>query len=186
MDRIEIGDPGRSSKADFEPKLKKGTKMRDWKNYLLLIVGLSALAILSCRTALDKVTPAKKPGPALVYIEAEPNSFGFYSLADARETKYQVDLKHRSERLRLNRLLQDDSLLHGDAINSVDYSIEESEIFQDIVIGSDQQPISILGILAGAGISLPIGRAMKRKGDLDPKEVEAEKSKAKEANGQST
>jgi hypothetical protein len=162
--------------------------MRDWKNYLLLFVGLSALAILSCRAALDKVTPANKPGPALAYIEAEPNSFVFYSLADARETKYQVELKHRSRRLDLKRQLQDDSLLHGDAINSVDYSIEESEIVQDIVIGSEQQPISILGILGGSGIGLFAGRLMKRKGDLDPKEAEDEKRKAraegwKEANG---
>lgn len=159
--------------------------MRDWKNYLLLIVGLSALAIISCQSALDKVTPANKPGPALAYIEAEPNDFqlfgfNFYSLANARNTKYQVEVKHRSRRIELNRELQDDSLLHGDAINSVDYSIEESEIVQDIVIGSDQQPISILGIIAGAGISLPIGRSMKRKGDLDPKEAEIEKAKAKE------
>jgi len=168
--------------------------MKDWKNYLLLTVGLSALAILSCRTYVDKVTPATRPLPALAYINAEPNDFGlfgfrFYSLADARETKYQVELKHRSERLRLNRQLKDDSLFHGDAINSVDYSIEDSEIFQDIMIGSDKTDISILGILAGAGITLPIGRAMKRKGDLDPKEVEAEKAKAKdegrkEANGE--
>lgn len=163
--------------------------MRDWKNYLLLIVGLSALAILSCRSALDKFTPANPPKPALAYIEAEPNSFGFYSLADARETKYQVQLKHRSEQLDLKRQLQDDSLLHGDAINSVDYSIEESEIVQDIVIGSEQQPISILGILGGSGIGLLAGRLMKRKGDLDPKEAEIEKSNAreegrKEGNGQ--
>lgn len=168
--------------------------MRDWKNYLLLIVGLSALAILSCRTALDKVTPAKRPGPALAYIESEPNDFElfgfqFYSLADARETKYQVQLKHRSRRVDLNRQLQDDSLEHGDAINSVDYSIEASEIGQDIVIGSSKTDISLLGILAGAGFAGPIGRMMKRKGDLSPVEVEAEKSKAKEegrkeANGQ--
>ena len=168
--------------------------MRDWKNYLLLVVGLVSLAILSCRSALDKVTPANRPGPALVYINAEPNDFElfgfpFYSLADARDTKYQVQVKHRSRRIELNRQLQDDSLQHGDAVNSVDYSIEESEIVQDIMIGSEQQPISILGILAGAGISLPIGRAMKRKGDLDPKEAELEKAKArdegrKEANGQ--
>lgn len=163
--------------------------MKDWINYLLLLVGLVSLAILSCRTALDKVTPANPPKPALVYIGAEPNSVGFYSLADARETKYQVELKHRSEQLVLKRQLQDDRLMHGDAISSVDYAIEESEIVQDVVIGSEQQPISILGILAGAGISLPIGRAMKRKGDLDPKEIEIEKAKArdegrKEVNGQ--
>ena len=168
--------------------------MRDWNNYLLLVVGLVSLAILSCRSALDKLTPANRPGPALVYINAEPNDFElfgfpFYSLADARDTKYQVELKHRSERLRLNRLLQNDSLLHGDAINSVDYSIEESEIVQDIVVGSDQQPVSILGILGGSGIGLFAGRLMKRKGDLDPKEAEIEKAKAKdegrkEANGQ--
>ena len=168
--------------------------MRDWKNYLLLFVGLSALAIISCRSAVDKVTPAARPGPALAYIEAEPNDFElfgfqFYSLADARDTKYQVELKHRSRRIELNRHLQDDSLQHGDAVNSVDYSIEESEIFQDIVIGSEQQPISILGILGGSGIGLFAGRLMKRRGDLDPKEAEIEKAKAKEegrkeANGQ--
>lgn len=163
--------------------------MKDWKNYLLLLVGLVSLAILSCRTALDKVTPANLPRPAFVYIGAEPNNVGFYSLADARETKYQVELKHRSEQLDLKRQLQDDSLLHGDAISSVAYSIEESEIVQDVVIGSDQQPISILGILGGSGIGLFAGRLMKRKGDLDPKEAEIEKAKAKdegrkEANGQ--
>jgi len=154
--------------------------MRDWKNYLLLLVGLSALAILSCRTYLDKVTPANPPKPALAYIDVEPNDFGFYSLFDARETKYQVELKHRTSQLELVRQIKDDNLLYGDASNAADYSIEESEIFQDIMIGSEDQPISILGILAGAGISLPIGRAMKRKGDLDPKEVEIEKAKAKD------
>ena len=168
--------------------------MSDWKNYLLLFIGLVSLAILSCRSALDKVTPANRPGPALAYINAEPNDFElfgfpFYSLADARDTKYQVELKHRSERLRLNRCLQNDSLLHGDAINSVDYSIEESEIVQDIVVGSEQQPVSILGILGGGGIGLFAGRLMKRKGDYTIEEVEDEIVNAreegrKEANGQ--
>lgn len=170
--------------------------MRDWKNYLLLFVGLISIAILSCRSALDKLTPADQPGPALAYIEAEPNEFKlfgyqFYSLADARETKYQVQLKHRSRLIELNRQLQDEGLEHGDAINSVDYSIEGSEIVQEVVIGSNKQPFSILGILAGAGIAGPIGRAMKRRGDLDPKEVEIEKAKSKEegrneANGQNS
>lgn len=165
--------------------------MCDWKNYLLLLIGLVSLAILSCRSALDKVTPADPPGPALAYIEAEPNSFGFYSLADARETKYQVELKHRTEQLVLKRRLQDDRLLHGDAINAVDYSIAESEIVQDIFIGSEDQPISILGVLGGSGIGLFAGRLMKRKGDLDPKEAELEKAKVreetiKEINGKDT
>lgn len=70
--------------------------------------------------------------------------------------------------------------MHGDAISSVEYSIEESEIVQDVVIGSEQQPVSILGILGYSGIGLFAGRLMKRKGDLDPKEVEVEKAKAKD------
>jgi len=154
---------------------------KDWLSYGLVIVGILSLAVIGCRSVLDRVTPAEIPSCAAFYV-GDMNFAGVRSLKDARDIRGDIIIMHRGIQLDLLRLAKDDEYAYKDALGFIEQSIEESENLQDLVIGSEDQPISILGLLAGAGIAFPAGKLMKRKGDYSPEEFEAAVAKIKTGN----
>lgn len=154
--------------------MSKKTFKVDWGNITLVIVTLCCIAVLGCGTLLDHATPAAVDRSVTDYVGQEvPSKFGFTSLYFARQLEMRANIKHRTDQLKLLRLAQDDDLYYADAIKYIQGSIAESQAIQDIVVGSEGNPFSIMGLMAGIAPGLMVGRAMKRKGDLDP--VEAKK-----------
>jgi len=147
-------------------------------NWLMLLVGVLALVIVGCQGYLDKLTPAEAPKVVLEYLGEDPNPI-WYSLFDARENHFDVIRLHRDEQKTLLRQAEDDELAFQDAIGFINTSIENAESFQDIMVGDEDSPLSVLGILAGLGIGFPVGKILKRRGDYSPEEHEAEVKVAK-------
>jgi hypothetical protein len=142
-------------------------------NYGLLFVCIVSLAIIGCGSLLDRVTPANPPKLALNYVGKDPN-LQWFSLYKARELQNDITVKYRVTQTQLMRIAEDDKYAYLDAKNLIESSIKEAEGLQNIVVGSESQPFSLLGILAGATGGLSIGGALiKRKGDSSPDEVQA-------------
>ena len=153
-------------------------------NYVILLVGIVCLAVVSCRTYLDMVTPAVIPERSLAYADVDPNDLGFISLADAKDIRNTITIKHRDKQTRLLRETTDDKVKFQDARQLITSNIDEAEYVQDLVVGSTDNPLSLLGLLGPAGIGVFAGKMLKRKGDFTPAEVEVEKEKAR--NGKET
>jgi len=142
---------------------------RDFKNVLLVIICTASLVVIGCRGILDRITPAEEAPQVGSYLDR--GSKDFTSLFDLRRDRDAIIIKHREGQISLKRLAQDDKRQYQDVITFVDEAIEESQQFQDLVVGSEDQPFSILGVLAGFAGGAAIGRALKRKGDLTPEEA---------------
>jgi hypothetical protein len=143
-------------------------------NYGLLFVCIVSLAIIGCGSMLDRLTPANPPKLALSYVGKDPNSTWF-SLYAARELQDDIVVKHRVCQTQLIRIAEDDKSAYQDAKKLIESSIKEAENLQNVVVGSEAQPFSLLGILAGATGGLSIGGAfIKRKGDISPDEAKAQ------------
>lgn len=164
---------------------------KDWKTYLLLGFSLVCVGLMSCGSMLDKVTPANIPERALSYIDKEPNDianlFGINSLYDAKIVKDEITIKHRISQRDFLRMVEDDKVDFGDASGLIAQAVAESQAGQDLMIGSKDQPISILGIMASLGLGtggLLLGKnKFHAKGDVTKEvhnaEVEAAYNKGK-------
>lgn len=157
------------------------------KTVLLTIGCIIVLAILSCRTFLEEIVPVDINDRAIKYAKVDPESFGIIeSLADAKRVKVEVVINHRNIQLGLKRASEDDNLAHGDAYGFINNNITAGEQTLDLIIGSGDNPFSIMGLLFSLGIgggSLAIGRKyLKRPGDFTPQEHEAEVLKVKNGN----
>lgn len=150
---------------------------RDFKNVVLVMVCMMAVVTIGCRGFVDRITPAELSPQVSKYVGVEDKEI--VSLFDAKRIKDQVIIKHRDTQVDLMRQAQDDEVYYQDAITFIQQSINASQEFQDLVVGSEDQPFSILGVLAGLTGGAAIGRALKRKGDLSPAEVEEVVAKAK-------
>ncbi len=150
--------------------------MKDWKGYLLAVVCIMCFAAISCQSMVDRVTPVGVDKHVRQYLESDKPS-DVTSLYNAKVARADVIIKHRNEQTDLLRLAQDDEVAYKDAIGFIETSIEEAEYVQDIVIGSEEHPFSILGILAGMTGGLQIGRMLKRKGDYSQEELDVAVSK---------
>ena len=150
---------------------------KDAKNIILILVCTLALIGIGCRGFMDRITPADLSPQVSSYLDVEHHSL--ISLYDAKRFKDQVTIMHREIQILLLRFAQDDKTYYQDAIAFVQSSITEAQAFQDLVVGSEDQPFSILGILAGMTGGAAIGRALKRKGDKSPAEVDEVVAKAK-------
>jgi len=140
-------------------------------SYIMLALGLLCMAALGCRTLVDSLTPVMVPKQALQYIG---RSDGWTSLRDARDIRVDILITHRDRQLELIRDVEDDRYAYEDALQLVEYNIREAEELQALVIGSSEQPFSILGILAGAFPGLAIGSLLlKRPQDYTKDQVEA-------------
>jgi hypothetical protein len=106
----------------------------------------------------------------MAYADREFPPLGIMTLYEAKQIRERITIKYRVEQLSLKRLAQDSKFEHGDAIRFIDTNITDSMNFQDIVVGSVDNPMSIMGLLGVGGISLMVGRMQKRKNDLTPAE----------------
>lgn len=157
------------------------------KMVLLTVVCIMILALVSCHSYLEEFIPVNIDDRAVAYAEVDPDSFGkIESLADAKRVKIEIIVNHRDKQLFLKRASEDDNLAHGDAYGFITTNIVAGEQTLDLVIGSEDNPISIMGLLATISIGgggLALGRRyLKRPGDYTPQEHEAEVFKAKNGN----
>jgi len=153
-------------------------ELKNWKYWLLVVVCIISFAIIGCNSMIDRITPAEMPKRTAEYVGMDPN-IEVVSLRDAKIIKDDVLILHRNAQLSLLRFAQDDELAYKDALAFIEMSIEEAQGLQDIVVGTSEQPFSVLGILAGLTGGAAIGKVMKRKGDYSPAEFEAGLVKAK-------
>ncbi len=150
-----------------------GFVVEDKLQYLLVLTCILSTAIIGCGSFMDKLTPADIPKPALDYLGKEPNAVGIHSLYTARQIKNDVIVKHQNVQSDLLHLAEKDKFDYLNAFEMIDASIKEGENFQDMVVGSEKQPFSLLGLLAGATGGGFIGYRIKRKEDKNPDEVKA-------------
>ncbi len=145
---------------------------------LLLIV---VVGIVGCRALLDEFTPAKIPNRSKEYAEVSPEDIGdFPSLNDAVDTRTEIIIKHRDTQIGLKRRAEDDTMAYKDALGFIDQAISDSYALQTIVIGSPENPISILGLLAPLGLGAFAGKELFKRGkDYSPEQYEAGVAKAK-------
>ena len=144
--------------------------MKKLANVLLIMAAIVILGIIGCRSLLDEVTPAAVNQRILDYSGVE--DVGFPTLADVKRIKTEVVINHRDTQSNLKRLAEDEVLAHKDALSFIDASIAEATYIQNLVVGGDGNPISILGLLAPLGIGTALGRRYFTKpGDYKPEEV---------------
>ena len=155
--------------------------MKDPKNLLLMLLCLVCLAGISCGGFIDRFTPCEVTEQSMSYTDRDFPPLGIMTLHEAKQIRERIKIKHRVSQLSLKRMAEDDKMNHDDAIGFIVANITASEKFQDIVIGSADNPMSIMGLLGVSGFGLMAGRLMKRKGDLAPAEVEEVVAKAKVA-----
>lgn len=155
--------------------------MKKLKSVLIILLCMIVLAVIGCRSLMDEFTPIFNiDGRALEYAGVEKESLGFISLADAEYVKKEIIIKHRDGQINLKRIAQDDKIKYQDAYGFIVANIEEAGVLQGIVVGNEDNPYSLLGMLAPMGLAGFIGRQyLRRPGDYTPAEVATAVEKAK-------
>lgn len=156
------------------------------KTALVTILLIVVVGILGCRSLLDEITPARIRDRSADYAEITEEDIGIFpSVADATDTRIEIIIKHRDTQLDLKRLAEDDKLAYEDALGFINAAIEEAYVLQGLIIGSPENPISLLGLLAPLGLGAFAGKELFKRGkDYSPQEYEAGVAKAKmEGNG---
>lgn len=154
--------------------------MKNKTNWLLGTTCVICLGLISCRSMMDRVTPCTQTEQSYEYVHGSLDGFKeIDSLHNVKKLHNKIVIDHRTGQINLKRLAEDDELAYGDAIGFIDANIKEAEYLQSVIVGSEDQPFSLLGILAGFTGGAAIGRALKRKGDYSPEEVETAVARAK-------
>lgn len=154
--------------------------MKNKLNWLLTLICIVSLAVISCRSMMDRVTPCTVTEQSYEYVHETLDGFvEIDSLFNVKKLHNEIVIKYRTAQINFLRMAEDDKLAHADAIGFIDANIKEAEHLQGIIVGSADQPLSLIGILAGFSGGAAIGRALKRKGDFSPVEVEEIVAKAK-------
>ena len=154
--------------------------MKDKKNLLLALACVICLAIISCRSMMDRFTPCTQTEQSYEYVHGSLDGFReIDSLHNVKKLRTEITIKHRTEQIGYLRAAEDDDYANSDAIGFITGNIEEAEYLQGVVVGSEDQPFSLLGILAGFSGGAAIGRMLKRRGDYSPTEMEEVVAKAK-------
>lgn len=154
--------------------------MKDKKNLLLALACIVCLAIISCRSMMDRFTPCSQTEQSYEYVNRSLDGFKeIDSLHNVKKLRTEIVIKHRTEQIGYLRAAEDDDFANSDAIGFITGNIEEAEYLQGVIVGSEDQPLSLIGILAGFSGGAAIGRMLKRKGDYSPTEVEEVVAKAK-------
>ncbi len=143
----------------------------DYKNIVLILVCLVCLAGVSCGGFIDRFTPCEVTEQSMAYVDREFPPLGIMTLHEAKQIKERIIIKHRVSQLTAKRIAEDDKYAHDDAIKYIDSNITASENFQETVVGSVDNPMSIMGLLGVGSVSLMAGRMLKRKNDSTPAEV---------------
>ncbi len=157
--------------------------MKKFKATLVALALTAVIGILGCRSLIDSATPTSIDRRAKVYSAVDPNFIGAWeSLNDAREVRTEIIINHRDTQTDLKRLAQDDVVLYKDALGFIESNIQEAIDLQGLVIGSPENPFSIMGMLAPLGIGAIAGSVLiKRKEDYSPEQYKAAVAKAKVA-----
>jgi hypothetical protein len=142
---------------------------KDIKNIILIICCAICLAVISCGNLVDRITPASLPKQTSEYLKIPHKDL--CSLYDIKSIRNDVIITHRKAQVEFLRLAQDDEAEYQDAIQFIQTAIADSQSFQDMVVGSEGNQFSVLGIMAGLTGGAALGRSFKRKGDLSPEEV---------------
>jgi hypothetical protein len=143
----------------------------DYKNVALMLLCLVCLAGVSCGGFIDRFTPCEVTEQSMSYADREFPPLGIMTLYEAKQIKERIIIKHRVSQLTAKRIAEDDKYAHDDAIKYIDSNIQASESFQEVVVGSVDSPMSIMGLLGTSGLGLMAGRMLKRKNDFSPAEV---------------
>ena len=154
--------------------------MKDKGNIALIIVFILCVAIIGCRSVLDRVTPCEVPEQAYEYAHGTLDGHKeIDSLYNAKKLRLKMIIQHRTDLIGLKRAIEDEDYAHDDAIGLINNQIEESQNLQDVVVGGPDTEFSLIGILAGFTGGAAIGKMLKRKGDYSPVEVEEVVARAK-------
>lgn len=135
------------------------------------IVCAAILIIFGCQTVVDRITPASVGPQAPEYLGEEPKDI--YSLYELKIMKDTIAINHRDKQLELLRAAEDDTYAFNDAKGFIEPAIQEAEALQEKIIGSDDNPLSVSGLLfmLTGGV---VGRTFfRRPGDLTPDEARA-------------
>ena len=143
----------------------------DYINVVLILLCLVCLAGVSCGGFIDRFTPCEVTEQSMEYANRDFPLGGIMTLYEAKQIRERIRIKHRYEQVSIMRLAQDDKSEHADAIKFINSNITASENFQETVVGSVDNPMSIMGLLGVGSISLMAGRMLKRKNDASPAEV---------------
>jgi len=156
-------------------------KETEMKHTLLTLLVILVVGVVGCRALLDEITPARIPDRSKDYAEVNPEDIGgFPSLNDATDTRVEIIIKHRDTQIGLKRRAEDDTMAYKDALGFIDQAITDSYALQALVIGSPENPISLLGLLAPLGLGALAGKELFKRGkDYSPQEYEAGIAKAK-------
>jgi hypothetical protein len=135
---------------------------------------------------LDEVTPTIVEDQPFEYVgKTVPHNFfsrNLVSLAQAKALEDGIVIDHRNNQMEHLRALEDDKYAHDAALGFVQASIKASEQFQQTMVGSEGNPLSLMGLIGMTGLGGFIGRQYFRKpGDFSPEQHEADVEKAKEA-----
>jgi hypothetical protein len=127
--------------------------------------------VVGCASIVDRLTPAYVEPQAAEYVDQEPQDI--YSLHDVKIIQTDTTIKHRNTQLDLKRLAEDDTYAYQDALSFIDTAIAEAEAFQQKVLGDDNNPLSVSGLLFMLTGGLVGKSFFRRPGDLTPDEAKA-------------
>ena len=138
----------------------------------MLVIGLLALGIMGCAPILDSFTPTRIPTAVENYLGEEIGQKNWTSLMTAQEIRCEMELKHAFG-----------SLEYEAAKIQLDAMITLSKDWQTKIVGSFDNPNSLMGILAAAGLFAG-GLFTKKPGTFTKDQVES--IVAKRLNGGTT
>jgi hypothetical protein len=144
--------------------------MRKVTNLLLVLSVVVCVGVMGCSDLMDSVTPCRIPQKTQEYLEIDKS---ITSLLDAKELALDVDIKHRDVLVACQRVVEDDEYEY-ELAQEIRNTIITSGEFQDAVIGSAEQPFSVMGVLAGAGLLGAGARFLPRKREKDLEKEVAE------------
>ncbi len=154
--------------------------MKDRKNLLLVVACVLCLAVISCQSVMDRVTPSEVSEQTYEYVVGSLDGYKeVTSLYDVKKLRDKMIIQHRTSLVDLMRMIEDEDYSYDDARDSVMAEIKASQELQELVIGGPNTDFSLLGILAGFTGGAAIFNRLKRKGDYSPIEVEEVVAKAK-------
>lgn len=158
--------------------------MKKWKYILTGLVCLIGLGLISCGSVLPRLMPSDVPKQTREYLATEPNDYGLYfTLYDAEEAFKDVLTLHRDRLLDWEYYLKKEENLYTDAKGYLEPQIAQSRESLGTIIGDENTPFSLAGILTlvgFSGLTGLIGKNMKRGGDYTPEEHDLDVANALE------
>lgn len=156
--------------------------MKDKKNLLLVVACIICLAVISCQSVMDRVTPCEVSEQTYKYVIGSLDGYKeVTSLYDVKKLRDKMIIQHRTSLIGLLRMIEDENYNYSDA-KSILAEIKAAEELQALVIGGPDRDFSLLGIICGFTGGAAIFNRLKRKGDYSPIEVEEVVAKAKRRN----